>query len=66
MSLHFFFEWIKAMRRDSSQGDKEGGALISRRLKELLEVPPIRPVERPSAQSQCEEDNPTNRDKFGT
>ena len=66
MTPHFFFKRIRALRWDRSQADEEG-ALISRRLKELLGASQVKPIETPFPESQSEQENkPANRDKFGT
>jgi hypothetical protein len=67
MSLHGLPAWIRAKRRGLTHPQADQGIMISKRLKELLDVTNSKPVETASTQPQSEDDqNKTNRDKFGT
>jgi hypothetical protein len=67
MSLHRLLEWIRAKRRGSTQPQDEPGVVISTRLKELLPVKNLKPIETASTQPESEDDkDQMNCDKFGT
>ena len=67
MSLHGLLAWIRARRGSSTKPPAEPGVVISKRLKELLDVENPKPIETDSTQPEIEDDqDPMNRDKFGT
>jgi len=67
MSLQRLRAWIKKKSRGSTQSQDESGVVISKRLKELLQVKNPEPVETTSAESSNEDDQTQlNREKFGT
>ena len=67
MSLQRLLAWIRTKRRGSIQSEDEPGVVISKRLKELLQVKSLKLVETNSTESHSEDDqNHLNRDKFGT
>jgi ABC-type lipoprotein release transport system permease subunit len=67
MSLQRLRAWIKKKRRGSTQSQDESGVVISKRLKELLQVKNPEPVETTSPESSNEDDQTQlNREKFGT
>ena len=67
MSLQRLLAWIKKKRRGSTQSQDESGVVISTRLKELLQVKNLEPVETTFTESSNEDDQTQlNREKFGT
>ena len=67
MLLQRLLAWIRMKRRGSPQSQDDSGVVISTRLKELLQVKSPKPVETASTELPSEDDeNQTNRDKFGT
>ena len=67
MSLRRLLAWIGTKRRGSTQPQYEPGVMISTRLKELHQVESPKPVETATLEPHSEDDeNQTNRDRFGT
>ena len=67
MSLRRLFAWIRTKRRGSTPPQDELGVMISTRLKELLQFESPVPAETATLEPHSEDDeNQTNRDRFGT
>ena len=65
MLPQWLLAWIRVKRRGSAQLPDDSGLVISTRLRELLQV--NSPAESASTQAPSEDDdNNTNRGKFGT
>ena len=67
MFMHRLLSWIRTTGNVSPEPQDEPGIIISRRLKELVPVERPKPVETVLTESPSEEEeNRTNREKFGT